>query len=186
MGNAQWHALQVRPHFERIVAVRLCERDTEAYLPLRKVARNGMHPSEAPLFPGYVFFKYDEMADASFSDVPGAVSVVRRTDGINIIPEHQITDLRRILAAGVSVQPWPFTSQGRIVMVQTGPMSGVTGILVDSTDRRLLVLSIPLIRRSIVIKINESHFVPALHSVRDRSGLISTDAGCGKSRTRQL
>ena len=39
-------------------------------------------------------------------------------------------------------------------MVEDGPLSGVTGILEERTDRRLLVLSIQLIRRSIAVKID--------------------------------
>src|SRR5262249_48713723 len=124
MENPQWRALQVKPLFERIVALRLGQRHIEQYLPLRHVARNGIHSAGVPLFPGYVFCKYDEVAVSSFWDIPGALLIVQGTDGINIIPEQQITDLRRILAAGVRIQPWPFPSQGRIVLVEDGPLRG--------------------------------------------------------------
>jgi len=80
--------------------------------------------------------------------------MVQVNNGINIIPDQQITDLRRILTVGVILQSCPFTSQGRTVMVEDGPLSGVTGILEEKTDRRLLVVSIQLIRRSIAIKID--------------------------------
>jgi transcription termination/antitermination protein NusG len=153
MDSPQWHALQVRPRFERIVALRLRQRHIEQYLPLRKIARNDTHSIEVPLFPGYVFCKDDRLA-AALWDIPGALFIVRSTDGINIIPEQQITDLRRILTAGVNVQAWPFTSPGRTVMVEHGPLSGVTGILEERTDRRLLVLSIQVIRRSVALKID--------------------------------
>jgi hypothetical protein len=79
--------------------------------------------------------------------------MVQGTDGINIIPETQITDLRRILAAGVSLQPCPFVLQGRIVLVEDGPLSGVVGIVRETADERLLVVSIQLIRRSIAVNI---------------------------------
>ena len=80
--------------------------------------------------------------------------MVQGTDGINIIPEQQITDLRRILASGLDVQAWPFTLQGGTVMVEDGPLSGVTGILKQRADKRFLVRSIQLIRRSIAVKID--------------------------------
>jgi transcription termination/antitermination protein NusG len=107
-----------------------------------------------PLFPAYVFCKYDELAVSPFWDVPGALSMVQGTDGINIIPEQQITDLRPILLVGTTIQTRPFTSHGRTVMVENGPLRGVTGILEEWTGKRLLVLSIQLIRRSIAIKID--------------------------------
>ncbi len=61
MDNPQWHALQVRSRFERIDA-RLRQRDIEQYLPLHKITRKGTHSIEVPLFPGYVFCNYDELA----------------------------------------------------------------------------------------------------------------------------
>ena len=152
--NPQWHVLQVRQRFERIVALRLRERAIEGYVPLRRIGRKANGTSiELPLFPGYVFCKYDEVAVSSFYDIPGVLCMVQGTDGINIIPEQQITDLRRILASGLDVQAWPFTLQGGTVMAEDGPLSGVTGILEQRADKRLLVLPIELIRRSIAVKI---------------------------------
>src|SRR5262245_58249389 len=37
--NLQWHVLQVRPRFERIVALRLRDRGIEPYVPLRQIGR---------------------------------------------------------------------------------------------------------------------------------------------------
>ena len=42
-------------------------------------------------------------------------------------------------------------------MVEDGPLSGVTGILEERADKRFLALSIPLIRRSILIKMDDAH-----------------------------
>src|SRR5437899_783243 len=153
--NPQWHVLQVRQRFERIVALRLRERAIEGYVPLRRIGRKANGTSiELPLFPGYVFCKYDEAAVSSFYDIPGVLCMVQGADGINIIPEQQITDLRRILASGLDVQAWPFTLQEGTVMVEDGPLSGVTGILKQRADKRFLVRSMRLIRRSIAVKID--------------------------------
>ena len=159
MGYPQWYAIQVRPRFESIVALRLHQRAVEPYLPLRRMSRQRVntHPIELPLFPEYVFCKCDRARVSSLWDIPGVLARVRGTDGIDVVPEQQITDLRRILAAGLRVQPCPFIQQGRIVMVEDGPLSGVTGILEERADKRLLALSIPLIRRSIFIKIDDVH-----------------------------
>ncbi len=163
MDNRQWRALHVRPRFERIVAIRLCQRDIEQYLPLRQIGRNGPRSIEVPLFPGYVFCKHSELAVSTFWDIPGALWMVRGNDGIDVIPEQQMTDLRRILSAGVSFQPCSFTSEGRTVMVEDGPLSGVTGILDERTDRRLLVLSIHLVRRSIAVTIDRRSRISFRH-----------------------
>jgi len=167
--NPQWHVLQVRQRFERIVALSLRERAIEGYVPLRRIGRKANGTSiELPLFPGYAFCKFDEVAVSSFYDIPGVLCMVQGTDGINIIPEQQITDLRRILASGLDVQAWPFTLQGGTVMAEDGPLSGVTGILEQRTDKRFLVLSIQLIRRPIAVKIDhlsQTSFRPGAETI---------------------
>jgi len=161
--------LQVRQRFERIVALRLRERAIEGYVPLRRIGRKANGTSiELPLFPGYAFCKFDEVAVSSFYDIPGVLCMVQGTDGINIIPEQQITDLRRILASGLDVQAWPFTLQGGTVMAEDGPLSGVTGILEQRADKRFLVLSIQLIRRPIAVKIDhlsQTSFRPGAETI---------------------
>lgn len=163
MGNLLWHALHVRPRFEHIVAIRLRQREIEQFVPLRQIGRQrtATH-SEAPLFPAYVFCKYDAVPEASFWDIPGVLSL-NGTDHINIIPEQQITDIRRIAAARLPVQSWPFTSQGTEVTIEDGPLEGMTGILEGRADKRLLIVSIELIRRSIAVKIDRLFAISSHH-----------------------
>lgn len=78
--------------------------------------------------------------------------MVRGTTDIQVVSEREITDLRHVLAAGLEVQRWPFVSQGRIAMVEEGPLSGVTGILEE--NKRVLVVSIQLIRQSIGVTLD--------------------------------
>ncbi len=155
MGNPQWHVLQVRRRFERIIVSRVGECAVDAYLPLRRIDRPAnTHSIEVPLFPGYVFCKCDAVRVRSLWRLPGVLAIVRGTDGIHVIPEQQIADVRRILASGWRVQPCQFIERGRTVTVEDGPLSGVTGILEERADKRLLVLSIELISRSIAVKID--------------------------------
>jgi hypothetical protein len=79
--------------------------------------------------------------------------MVRSTDEIQVVPEQEITGLRRILAAGLPVERWPFTSRGSVVMVEDGPLRGVSGILKKRADKRVFVFSIQLIRQSMAIRV---------------------------------
>jgi transcription antitermination factor NusG len=155
MENPQWHALLVRRRFERIVALHLNKQGIENYLPvLRPDSQSGagMDSIGTPLFPGYVFCKCE--APSSQWIFPGVLSTVRAASGIQVIPEQEITNLRRILVAGLQIERWPFTAQGRAVTVENGPLSGVIGILQESGDTRVLVFSIQLIRQSIAISVD--------------------------------
>src|SRR5438067_1136764 len=118
MEGGHWHALLVRPRYERIVALHLTKQGIESYLPLLRLSRkNGRElPSiQLPLFPGYVFCKSDAR-DAVWT-IPGVLSFVGTGNGIQAVADREISDLRRILAGGFDIQRWRFTSQGEPVSI---------------------------------------------------------------------
>ncbi len=149
----QWHALIVRPQFERIVAMHLQEQRIQHYLPLQHSSprsNRSNKDTDEPLFPGYVFCKCD--APDALWTIPGVLSVRRGTSDIQVVLEREITDVRRILAAGLQVQPWPFTPGGRMVIIDRGPLSGLVGNLEDRGDNRFLVFTMRLVHQSIALK----------------------------------
>jgi transcription antitermination factor NusG len=153
MLGHQWHALLVRRRFERIVELHLNTQRVENYLPAlpeRRQPAKSRDCMESPLFPGYVFCKCD--APGSLWTIPGVLSIMRGTNDIQAVSDEEITDLRRILAAGLEIQRWPFTSQGRTAMIEEGPLSGVSGIL--ENNKRVLIVSIQLIRQSIGVTLD--------------------------------
>jgi transcription antitermination factor NusG len=150
MQGYQWHALQVRRRFERIVALHLSAQRIEHYLPTLPISRQPAKRTDcmgSPLFPGYVLCRCD--LASSLWTIPGVLSLVQGTNDIQAVSEREINALRRILASGLEVQRRPFVSQGRIAMIEEGPLSGVTGILEEGADKRMFVVSIQLIRQSI-------------------------------------
>src|SRR5437667_12182066 len=75
----QWYALQVRPRFEKVVALHLQHKGYEEYLPLyRKRQRWSGRVKEVdlPLFPGYLFCKFDVFRRLPILVIPGVMSVV--------------------------------------------------------------------------------------------------------------
>jgi hypothetical protein len=153
MQAHQWHALLVRRRFEGIVASHLKKLKIEHYLPTLPLSRqpaNDPDSTESPLFPGHVLCRCD--SPSSMWAIPGMLSMVQGTSDIKSVSEREITALRRILAAGVELQQWPFVSQGRIAMIEEGPLSGVSGIMEENT--RMFVVSIQLIQRSIAVSLD--------------------------------
>ena len=150
MPSHQWHTLLVRPRFERIVAAYLQEQKIEHYLPLLQSNPQSEKDADEPLFPGYVFCKYD--APEALRIIPGVQAVMRPNNDIEAASEREITDVQRILAAGLQVQLWPFTPRGREVMINQGPLSGLVGSLEDKGKSRFLVFSIHSVHKSIALK----------------------------------
>jgi transcription antitermination factor NusG len=144
-----WQALIVRPQFERIVAMHLQEQRIQHYLPLLQ-SRPRKRDADEPLFPGYVFCKCD--APEALWAIPGVLSVRRGNEDIQAVLEREIANIRRILAAGLNVQLWPFTPGGRAVKIDQGPLSGLVGNLEDNGVNRFLVFPIRLVHQSIALK----------------------------------
>jgi Transcription termination factor nusG len=160
MEGSGWNVLIVRRAFERIVAAHLTRQCIESYLPLAQSHSQLIGQTDSgglTLFPGYVFCRCN--GHDSVRAIPGVLSVVRASAKIQAVSDRQITDLRRILAAGLPFQKSPFTSHGQLVMIDDGPLNGVTGVLRQSANALFFVFSIELIRQSIALSVNANNLV---------------------------
>jgi transcription antitermination factor NusG len=50
--------------------------------------------------------------------------------------------------------PWPYVVPGQEVSVESGPLEGVQGVVVDASNERWLVVSVNLLRRSVAVKLD--------------------------------
>ena len=160
MERFEWYALHVRPRFGKVVAFRLHEHQIENYLPLRRLARQSagsISSIELPLFPGYIFCKALPAILPCLRAIPGILDVAGGAYPNSAISEQKIRDFKRIVDAGLAVQPWPFTPSGKTVTIENGPLKGVTGILDDTPAARVLIVSIDLIRRSVAVEVDHHH-----------------------------
>jgi len=85
------------------------------------------------------------------------LAVWRGTSASDVVFEQEAWNLRRILEVGSPIRSWPFKKGGLSVVVETWPLSGVTGVLENTSSEQILVLSVQLIRHSIAIEIDQKH-----------------------------
>jgi transcription antitermination factor NusG len=120
-ANFPWYALQIRSRFEKVAAKHLRDKGYEQYLPLHKSARrwsDRVKPVELPLFPGYIFCKFDIQNRLPILIVPGVLSVVGIGKSPAPIPESQISAVQRVIASGIQCGPWPFVQGGQRISVE--------------------------------------------------------------------
>jgi transcription antitermination factor NusG len=161
-----WFALQVRARYEQGVADHLDGKGYELFLPLYKCRKrwsDRIKEVEAPLFPGYIFCRLNPLDRLPILKTPGVIQVV----GINRTPtavdEHEIQAIQAMVASGIPNQPWPFLATGDRVRIESGPLSGLEGILIEFKGNHRLVLSVTLLQRSVAVEI-DSAFVRSLRS----------------------
>ena len=109
---------------------------------------------ELPLFPGYVFFGGGLERRVEVLATPGVFSIVSFGNDAAEIGAEEIDAIRRACDSRMAVRPHPFLTVGDRVRVTTGPLAGVSGILLKHKDACRLVLSIELLGRSAAVEID--------------------------------
>ena len=152
-----WFALQVRTRHESGVANYLQGQGYESFLPLYKCRKrwsDRIKEVQTPLFPGYLFCRFDAQDRLPILKTPGVMQIV----GVNRVPvavdESEINAIQTLVATGLPNQPWPFLQVGERVRIESGSLCGIEGILMDFKGSHRLVLSITLLQRSVSVEID--------------------------------
>src|SRR5271156_4658439 len=165
-----WFALQVRTRHELGVADYLCGQDYEWLLPLYKCRKrwsDRIKEVETPLFPGYLFCRFNPQDRLPILKTPGVIQIVGFKTGPAVVDEAEIRSIQTLVAAGVPHQPWPFLAAGDRVRIESGPLLGLEGILTEVRRSYRLVLSVTLLQRSVAVEI-DSASVTAINPSRPR------------------
>src|SRR6267143_3296948 len=161
-----WFALQVRARYEQGVADNLDGKGYELFLPLYKCRKrwsDRVKEVEAPLFPGYLFCRLNPQDRLPVLKTPGVIQVVGSNHTPIPVDEDEIQAIQSMVASGIPNQPWPFLATGYRVRIESGPLSGLEGILIEFKGNHRLVLSVTLLQRSVAVEI-DSAYVASLRS----------------------
>jgi len=119
-----------------------------------------MKEMDLPLFSGYTFCKFDVQQRFPILVAPGVLSIV----GIGRIPtpisDQEISSIERITQSGLQYEPWPFTKVGEVRTVARGPLAGLEGIVVEVKPNVRLVVSLPMLQRSVAVEIERDCVEP--------------------------
>jgi transcriptional antiterminator NusG len=152
-----WFALAVKPRHEKSVAQRLSNKGLESLLPLYRASRqwtDRLKTIDLPLFPGYVFCRFDLDNRRAVCSTPGVKSIVGFDKGPTPLPAEEIYRVRTIIASGLPALPWPHTCAGEAVPIVRGSLVGLTGVLIDEKASLRVVVTVELLRCSVAVEID--------------------------------
>ena len=158
-SHLPWFALNVKSRYERIVAQFLENRGYEWFLPMytsRRCWSDRIKEVIAPLFPGYLFCRFDIHNRLPVLVIPGVLNIVGGTKLPTPLETSEIAALQTTVRAGLSREPWPFLHVGDRVRIERGSLAGVEGILLQVKGRHRLVLSVTLLQRSVAVDIDSA------------------------------
>ena len=158
-----WYAIRVRSRFEHRTSNLLRDKGFEQFFPVyrsRRVWSDRVKELDVPLFPGYVFCRFDAAAPLNVLNTPGVIHIV--SAGMKPVPveQREILAIQTICNSGLTTRPWPFLEVGRQVRIERGPLAGTEGIVVEMKTQLRLVVSITLLQRSVAAEIDRDWILP--------------------------
>jgi transcription antitermination factor NusG len=163
MNNSCWFALQIRSRWEGTTAALLRGKGLETLLPTYTTKRkwsDRFKVVEAPLFPGYVFCRFDVHNRLPVLITPGVISVVGRGKTPIAVDEKEILSIQAAIGSGIHLEPWPYLEIGERVRVKDDVLDGMEGILTNFKGSDRVVISVTLLRRSVALEIDRSRISP--------------------------
>lgn len=155
-----WYGIRTRSNHEKVAATVLENKGYEQYLPVYRVKKrwsDRVVESDRPLFPGYVFCRFDSQKQLPILTTPGVVSVIGFGKELAPIPDSEIEAIQSVLQSGIATEPCPYLREGQRVRVNRGSLEGIEGILVKKKNEWRMVLSVDTLQRSISIEIDREY-----------------------------
>ncbi|HZU26226.1 MAG TPA: transcription termination/antitermination NusG family protein [Bryobacteraceae bacterium] len=153
-----WYALRVKSRCEFAASEALTAK---GYTHLAPFWRSGHASSgrvvqdmDMPLFPGYVFCRFDAADPQPVLSTPGVVHVLSAGKKALPLDGREVAAIQAVCESGLRTRPWPFLQAGRRVVLQRGPLAGADGIVTESENELRLVVSLTLLQRSVATEID--------------------------------
>jgi transcription elongation factor/antiterminator RfaH len=168
----RWYALHVHTRKEGFIASQLANQNIECFLPKFKSLRkwsDRMKEVELPLFPSYLFCRFDFQNRRPVVMTPGVLQIVGNGRTAVPVPDEEISAIQTAVASGLPHQPWPYIEVGEKVRVTYGTLAGLEGILVNLKGNHRVVLSVSLLQRSVALEVDLA-WLTAVEKEKRQSG----------------
>ena len=156
-GQYPWYGIRTKSNCENVAATVLEAKGYESYLPSYRVRRRWSDrtvETTLPLFPGYVFCRFDAHHRLPVVTTPGVASIVGFGNEPAPIAEAEIHAVQLILQSGLAAEPAPFLREGQRVRIKHGALTGVEGILLKKKTEWRMVVSVTMLQRSISVEVD--------------------------------
>lgn len=153
-----WYGIRTRSNYEKFTELALRGKGYEPYLPLysrrRRRTDNVVVESELPLFPGYVFCRFEAAKRLPILMTTGVVSVLGFGNEPAAIPDEEIEAIKAVLESGLPAAPCAYLREGQRVRITHGSLEGLEGILLKKKSEFRMVVSVTMLQRSISVEID--------------------------------
>jgi transcription antitermination factor NusG len=153
----RWFALGVTARHEKTVSQMLRYKGYETLLPVytrRHEYTRRIREFELPLFPGYVFCRFNPLVRLPILTTPGVIQVIGAGRIPIAVEDQEIASLQTAMAARIQMAPFRFWQEGQKGRIRDGPLAGLEGMVVRAKQTVRLVLSVTLLKRSVLLEVD--------------------------------
>ena len=154
-----WYAVHTKSYCEASACASLERYGVEVFLPMlreRKVLRGECRPTTSPLFPRYLFAKFDVSSQLrAVTYARGVKRIVTFGSGPSMVDESIIHAIRSQLTEGVIEIYEDRFSTGQVVRIREGPLCGLEAVFekkLDGTSRAVLLLKAMSFQARVIIE----------------------------------
>jgi len=149
----KWYAVCVRCGYEERAHNALEDRGYEVYSPSYSETSRAAPPRTKLLFPGYLFCRFERPPVSPIVSVSSVKNIVGYGHDPAAVDSSEIEAVKALTLSDVLRRPYGEIPVGAVVEVQSGPLAGVTGVLLASEHR--LVISVTLLQRSVAAELDK-------------------------------
>jgi transcription termination/antitermination protein NusG len=161
-ASLPWFALFIRQREREQCEAYLASRSYEYFSPTRSEVRQWSDRKKVtiqPLFPGYLFCRFDPRKSAPVLRAPGVIEIVSGGNVYLEVDALQIENVQRCLQSGFALDVLPTLAQGQKVRIMSGPLTGVEGVLTVLKQQLRVGLEISMMNRTVLVEVNSSQLI---------------------------
>jgi transcription antitermination factor NusG len=165
--STEWFVLFTRPNHEKAISNVLLRKGFNAFCPVRTDFRkytDRIKKVEAPLFPNYIFINTTFIDRYKAFITPGIIRYLDSNINPTVVPESEITLIKRLLNQNCEVSNENFRS-GDKVIITSGPLRNLEGTLVQIRGGRRLVVAIKSVGKNLLVDISSYQIKTVLQEV---------------------
>src|SRR5262245_56160988 len=120
---SRWFAIRVKSRCEKLAAANLAAKGIEVFAavaPQRRVWADRIRVVQMPLFPGYIFGRFDIAQWREVNDAAGVASIVTLGRERCAVHDSEIESLRKLVSSGIDVYRSQFLQPGVPIRVTHG------------------------------------------------------------------
>lgn len=167
LQGARWFVVHTQPHNEARASTNLAQQDFYTFFP--SIPRTVRHARQtktvlAPLFPNYIFVRFDPLQDQwrSINGTRGVIRIITHGDLPIALPQGVIEDLQSRTQLNSSVMDWTKSMRiGDEVKITEGPFANLVGTLehLDASGRVQVLLD--LLGRAVRVSLGGQAVMPS-------------------------